>query len=293
MFLAVAESHSFSEAARGLFIDHSVICRWMQRLEINLGTQLFERYNKGVLLTPDGEYLYNELKPVYTKLNNSISAIKRKKSESPYVFNIGCLDTEEVLTAFNDSVFKFRKLYPDMLLKVGLYSFDELRRLFINEELDFAVSYYMGFGDYKDTKFRILKEKPSYFVLSKNSPAAADGQLSVAALNDAVLFLVAPAEVGLAEDYILELCREQGFLPRKIKYMPSVLAIELAIKNNDGFTIGSDLFHRHFPDALRLFRISGTRLSESVAIFWHEGAASHGGDKNSFAARFIETLTML
>jgi DNA-binding transcriptional LysR family regulator len=293
IFLTVAESLSFSEAARDLFIDQSVVSRWVLRLEANLGTALFSRHNKGIVLTSDGEFLYNEMKPVFTKLHNSIAALRDKSKEYQYIFKIGILDGEEVMAAFEDSVFQFRKLYPNVQLKISLYSFDELRREFINEDLDFAVSYYMGFGDYKNSRHMILKEKSSYYVLSKDSPAIEGGELNVASLGDDILYLVAPAEVNAAEEYMLGLCREQGFQPKKIKYLPNVLSIEIAVKNNQGFTIGSDLFLNHFPEELRLFRIPGTRLSESVAIFWRDAGALRGGAAPGFAGRFIETLNML
>jgi DNA-binding transcriptional LysR family regulator len=292
IFITVAESLSFSEAARTLFIDQSVVCRWVQRLEAHLGTTLFLRHNKGVELTPDGEFLYDEVRPAYGKLCHSFQTLKNKNKSAGFMFRIGCLDTEEVLTAMNESVFPFQKLYPNVPLQVSLYSFDELRRRFINEELDFAVSYYMGFGEYKDTGYRILKENPSFFILSKDSPAIEEGTLRVEALKDEILYLIAPAEAGWAEEYILDLCREKGFLPKKIKYLPNLLAIEIAVKNNRGFTIGSDMFMKHFPGELRQFRLADTTLGESVAIFWHDSAV-HAGGGHSLAGRFVETLNLL
>lgn len=287
MFVTVAESLSYSEAARTLFVDPSVVSRSIQRLEENFGTALFVRHNKGVMLTADGEFLYNAMKPVHTRLDKAVSFLKSHGRGDRDSFKIGCLEGKETISAFEDSVFQFRKLYPNVQLNVTLYSFDELRREFVNESLDFAVSYYMGFGDYRETSHLILKEKPSYFVVSKDSPAVMDGRLRVEALRDEILFLIAPAEISPAEDYILGLCGEQGFRPKKIRYMPNVLAIEIAVKNNKGFTIGSDMFGDHFPDTLRLFRIPGTRLSESIAVFWHNSTAE------GFAGRFIETLVML
>jgi DNA-binding transcriptional LysR family regulator len=281
----VAESLSFSEAARDLFIDPSVISRWVQRLEANLETTLFLRHNKGIVLTANGEFFYNSLKPVYSKLNNAITIIKSKRNDDKFIFNIGCLEGEEIISAFEDSAFQFRKLYPNVQLKLDIYSFDELRREFVNETIDFAISYYTGFGEYDDTQYLILKENPLFFVVSKNSRAIMEGSLSVKALSDEILYLIAPAEISPAEDYILKLCRELGFQPKKIKYLPNVLAIEIAIKNNQGFTIGSNMFRDHFPNEFRLFRISG--MSEGIAIFWHTSI------NNSFATRFIETLTML
>jgi DNA-binding transcriptional LysR family regulator len=285
IFIKVAESLSFSEAARELFIDPSVVSRWVQRLEANLETLLFLRHNKGIVLTTDGEFFYNVLKPAYVKLDNAISVVKSKKDDDRYVFKIGCLEGEEIISAFEDSVFQFRKLYPNVQLKLEIYDFDELRREFVNENIDFAVCYSTGFGEYGDMKYLILKENPDFIVVSKSCRAIVGGNLCVEALSDEILYLIAPPEMAPAEELILKLCLELGFQPKRIKYVPSVLAIEIAIKNNQGFTIGSDMFRDHFPNDFRLFRIPGS--SERIAIFWHAGIDS------GFASRFIETLNML
>ncbi len=284
MFIAVSESLSMTEAARRLFIDQSVVSRWIRRLEKNLGAQLFERYNKGVVPTKDGRALYDELKPAFGRLSNALETFKSKNRQPDCVFRIGCLDDEDVLGVFNESVFPFKKLYPNVRLKIDLYSFDELRRSFINEKLDYAVSYYMGFGEYADTQHRIFREKPAYIILSKDSPAIRNGAPDAGALGDAVLYLIAPPEVSSAEEYMLGLCARQGFTPKKIKYMPNLLAIELAVRDNRGFTIGTDIFTKHFPNELRAFRISGKTLSESIALFWHT-RGDHG-----FADRFVALL---
>ena len=287
IFITVAESLSFSEAARELFIDPSVVSRWIQRLESNLETSLFIRHNKGIALTPDGEFLYGVMKPAFTKLNNSVSIIRGKNKPDRYVIKIGCLYGDEIISSFEERAFQFRKLYPNVQIEIAMYSFDELRREFVDENIDFAVSYYMGFGAYGDMQYRILKEMPSFLVLSKDSPAIKGDRLHVEKLNDETLFLIAPAEISTAENYILSLCRELGFQPKQIKYLPNILSIEIAIKDNKGFTIGSDILGEFFTKELRLFRIPGTKLSESIAIFWHENTLQN------ISKRFIEALVML
>ena len=285
IFLTVAQSRSFSEAGRHLFIDQSGVSRWIQRLETVLGTQLFIRHNKGAELTPAGEFLYDEIMPAFGVLNNAVSTIINVKNDPNYTIKIGCLNDEEVLSVFNDSVFQFRILHPDIFLKVDLYSFDELRRKFVNEELNIAVSLHLGFGEYKNTQHLILKEESAYFVLAKDSPVIIDGNLCKNLLNNMTLYLIAPPEVELAEGYILDLCKEQEIMPDKIKYLPNMLAIELVVKNGQGFTFGSEVYLKHFPDELCLFRITSTMRSQRISVFWHSNNIK-GIDQ-----RFIESLS--
>lgn len=58
IFLAVAETGSFSEAARRLFISHSTVSRAVAALEERVGARLVSRRGNAVFgLTPAGERL--------------------------------------------------------------------------------------------------------------------------------------------------------------------------------------------------------------------------------------------
>lgn len=58
IFLRVADSGGFARAAEQLGIAASSVTLQVQKLEKDLGTQLFQRTTRSVHLTPDGEQLY-------------------------------------------------------------------------------------------------------------------------------------------------------------------------------------------------------------------------------------------
>lgn len=57
IFAAVAETGSFTKAAKKLYVSHSTTSRGIAALEEELGTALFERDNKISGLTEAGEKL--------------------------------------------------------------------------------------------------------------------------------------------------------------------------------------------------------------------------------------------
>ena len=59
IFHAVAEAGSFTRATVNLNLSQSAISRQIQSLEQDLKVQLFERHARGLVLTENGEYLYN------------------------------------------------------------------------------------------------------------------------------------------------------------------------------------------------------------------------------------------
>ena len=62
-FYYVATTLSFSEASRQLFISQSAVSQGIKALEKKLGRELFYRSTKKVSLTPEGEVLFQHVKP--------------------------------------------------------------------------------------------------------------------------------------------------------------------------------------------------------------------------------------
>ena len=74
IFVAVAESKSFSKGAKRLYISHSTTSRAVSALEEELGVCLMHRDNHVSSLTPAGELLLEEAKNIIA----STEALKEK-----------------------------------------------------------------------------------------------------------------------------------------------------------------------------------------------------------------------
>ena len=60
IFLAVAETGSFSQASKKFSLSQSVISFHIDTLEQDLGVRLFERHGRMISLSQEGEYLFQE-----------------------------------------------------------------------------------------------------------------------------------------------------------------------------------------------------------------------------------------
>ncbi|MGD1956256.1 MAG: LysR family transcriptional regulator [Sphingomonadales bacterium] len=78
LFTLVADSGSFSEAARKLDISQPALSRQIRALEKELDVQLFHRHARGTVLTHDGQTLYAET----SSFSKSIETTRRDLSES-------------------------------------------------------------------------------------------------------------------------------------------------------------------------------------------------------------------
>jgi hypothetical protein len=59
-----------------MYISQSALSKTIHRLEEGLGLKLFLRSNRGLMLTKEGEYLYNELRGPYGTMCKNIMNAK-------------------------------------------------------------------------------------------------------------------------------------------------------------------------------------------------------------------------
>ena len=78
-FYEVATSSSISKASNKLNISQSAISRQIQDLELNLKTVLFIRHQKGVILTEQGENLFNSVKKIHLSISEFEQKLQDKK----------------------------------------------------------------------------------------------------------------------------------------------------------------------------------------------------------------------
>jgi len=75
-FISVVETGSISKAAKALYISQPNLTTSIKKLEKELNVTLFERTQKGMLLTENGRYFYSVVNPLY-----------RQYSDLPQMFN--------------------------------------------------------------------------------------------------------------------------------------------------------------------------------------------------------------
>ena len=80
-FLTVCETGSFNKAANLLYITPSAVLQQIQTLEADLEVTLFIRQRKGVILTPEGEYLLQKgstLRQLNSEIRRDIQIVGSK-----------------------------------------------------------------------------------------------------------------------------------------------------------------------------------------------------------------------
>lgn len=125
IFHSVADAGSFTNAANALNLSQSAISRQVSTLEHDLGVTLFSRHARGLILTEQGETLYQTVHDVLLKLD----AVKNKLTDSKErpEGKLKITTTVGLGTGWlTNRIHEFLELYPDVTLDINL----------VNEELD-------------------------------------------------------------------------------------------------------------------------------------------------------------
>lgn len=117
-FYVVAQSGSITAAAKLLDLTQPTVSHAIQMLEHALGCPLFVRTRKGVILTPEGQQLYEDIAPACRRIRKAEGDFRSRQSLSQGQIYLGA--SEITLRHFLLPYLKaFRQTYPAIRLRLS------------------------------------------------------------------------------------------------------------------------------------------------------------------------------
>ncbi|MCZ6483461.1 MAG: LysR family transcriptional regulator [Alphaproteobacteria bacterium] len=135
IFHAVAEAGSFTHAGEALNLSQSAVSRQIGTLESGLGVALFHRHARGLILTEQGELLFETTKEVSHKLvmTEALLGESKERPRGPLKITTTVAFGSIWLTP---RMKEFTELYPDIRVNLVL---DESERDLSMREADVAI----------------------------------------------------------------------------------------------------------------------------------------------------------
>ena len=137
-FYYVAKYKNFTQASNVLMSNQPNVTRTIKNLESELNCTLFIRSNRGVTLTAEGKKLYEYVSPAVKLLQKGEQQLKLYKNLQEGIVSIGTTETAlyELLLPL---IGQYRKMYPNIKVKVTNQSTPQAINAVIKELVDFAV----------------------------------------------------------------------------------------------------------------------------------------------------------
>ena len=197
-FLAAADAGSMTATAKVLDSNQPTVGRHIDALELALGIKLFQRSVKGLSLTDEGRYIYEQSQQIHNtivKINRSAQGAKETVSGTVRLSMPEGLSIEVLTPMLND----FYQLYPDIKLifnvshttaNITQGDADVAVRLFRPEESDLVVKYLgeMKMGLFASEKYKAAHGLPNKLSdLKQHKVITYDDQLSILSENQWLL----------------------------------------------------------------------------------------------------------
>jgi DNA-binding transcriptional LysR family regulator len=151
-FFAVAQTLSYTEAARRLFLTQSAVSHAVAKLGKSAGGDLFKRTGNKLSLSETGGILYKACEAIFYELERAEERIAAARSKSIGTIRLGA--TVEFGTTLLVKYLKgFIKNNPD--IHIDFQFRHELLKPLLNDEVDLVI-------DCKDYKDRALEQTPLF-----------------------------------------------------------------------------------------------------------------------------------
>ena len=108
---------SISKAGTNLFISQQTVSRQIKALETELDMPLFERMNRGVRLTPQGEILYHSWKELLVLYRTAVDQAKDMYYQEQMNICIGMQEMGSISDKVLHGIEIYNDRYPDLTVE--------------------------------------------------------------------------------------------------------------------------------------------------------------------------------
>jgi len=146
-FLAVADSGSFTVASSRMFLTQSSLTATIQQFEEAIGLKLFDRTTRRVVMTEEALRFRDQAEKILKEFDASISDLKALAQSQQGHIRIAA--AASIIHHFlTRAIPVFRRSYPNVTISLRDAGSEQVERMLLNGDLDFAItSKHKGYGD--------------------------------------------------------------------------------------------------------------------------------------------------
>lgn len=220
-FLQICDCNGMTHAASHLNISQQALSKTVHSLESELGASLFFRTKTGLVLTPVGELLRDQCRPVVRQFDDFSAQLTR---------DIHILDGTMRLCIFEDSLSlitmcdydRFRAHFPQYTLIIQEYQYHICNQRLLDGKHDAALTI-QPISD-KNVVNIPLQSREIVFLIQENSPLS---QSSVIRFRDIQQRQIFASIDNLGYQMFCQLCSEQHIQPliNRVSQLPNMFDI--------------------------------------------------------------------
>jgi DNA-binding transcriptional LysR family regulator len=214
-FVAVAEELHFRRAAERLNISQPPLSQQIRLLELELGTELFERTNKRVALTQTGRLFLPEARAAITQAEWAAEVARKAERGELGELRIGFFPSAPLVPVFAGAIRAYREKHPRVSLVLDELESREQILAIAEERADIAIvrsiaAPILPAGIVR----RLIIEEPLVVALRCDHPLSKRRVILMEYLADEPFVFYGDRMGIVLPQLVLELCRNAGYEPR-------------------------------------------------------------------------------
>ena len=279
-FLRLCKTGNISEAARQLFVAQPAVSKQIAALEKELGLQLFERTNRGVLLTPGGAQMYAFFSHMVEEYQTAFREAKRLMAGSMDSLEIGLLESLG-LDELQSILQKMKGDHPQLELRLVRLDAGTLLQRLSTGQIDVAITFDHAVEHCSNVEHVEFLLEQSIFVISRDHPLARREQLRPQDLSGQVFCQTVGSDGAFADTYLHQLLALLGIKPKGYLTTDNLASGLEAVDTNFAVGLIDERIQLVHPERYRLIE-SGTYQSV-VAVYSRD-------NKNPYISKLTRRL---
>lgn len=231
-YVTVAETLSFTRAAELLHVSQPALSYQVRRLELELGTRLFDRGGRKITLTPEGEIFLPLAQTVLLRADEALRVLKEHLGVEVGEVRMGC--NPSVATYRSPALIaSFRHHFPRVRVQLVEGDDLELEQGVLEGTVDFAVVTAPGSPQVLDVI--PLGAEDLLLIVSPTHRYAERSNLALAELSyEQFVFPTNPFNVTAQ---VIDACRRAGFEPRVAYQTSSLESVKGFVRQGLGISV--------------------------------------------------------
>ena len=271
LFIAVAESLSFTKASEEMHLSQSNVSRYISELEKTLETELFERTTRSVSLTPTGNLFFAEAKQILQSYKSIVDRVTNLGKGLSGSLTVGFIDvfTHNILPG---AVRSFRKKYPLVDFRLVEIASKEAESAVMKGRIDLGFYIYVcnETMDYRVKNHHVQKGNLD-LVVSDGHQLANQKIISFDKLANEKILTYDREVAPVLYDTVTSLCRANNFTPDLDNSHTKASTIMLMVECGLGVAIVSSLTSSLYTPSkkLKTLKIEGVDMPSYLDLIWH------------------------
>jgi DNA-binding transcriptional LysR family regulator len=270
-FLAISESGSISGAAAALGISQSALTESLIALEGQLGAALMTRHSRGVALTRQGHKFLRHARLILSAVADARHAIDDHPGEVSGLLHLG---VTSMVSGYilADLLARFRRVFPEIEVRVHEDERSYIEHLLVNGELDVALMLISNLQDDLALDTEAVVRSPCRLWLPPEHPFL---QLDRITATDVASQPIIQLNIDEMPDALRHWWRSTGSTPHVGMKTSSVEAVRSLVATGAGVAVLPDIVYRPWSlegDRIEARPVEGLTATINVGLAWRKGS---------------------